>query len=117
MIGALEVRRELRVEVDDPVGVRLELVAVGLEVPVVGHPLAEHREHVHALGGELLVERGGDHAVDERPLGGLAAHVRVLERLLRVAGREAELDRAGVVLLLLLAGIGDEVRELATSRR
>ena len=109
----VEVRRELVVEVEDPLRVRVQLVPVGLLHPIVGDPLREHREHVRPFGRELLVHRRRDRSVDERRHGRLPVHVRVLERLLRVVRGEAQLDRARVMVLELLAGLRLEVRQLA----
>jgi hypothetical protein len=74
-------------------------------------PLGEQRHHVDALGGQGLVEHGGDAAVRERP-GRPPALLGVLERLLDVVDRQGHLDRPGMVLADLGAGVGGEVGQL-----
>ena len=61
-----EAGRHLVVEVDQPVGVRLELVGVRRLAPLVRDVLGEQREDVRPVGVEGLVERRRDHAVAER---------------------------------------------------
>ena len=108
-----EVRRQRRVAVDRAVGVGLQLLAMRLLVPLVRHPLAEHREDVHALGRQSLVDRRRDRAVDERTDRRAMLEVGILERALGVVARQAQLDRAGVVVLQVRAGVRGEVRQLA----
>jgi hypothetical protein len=89
---------ELGVAGDHPVGERLQLLGVRRGGPLVRAPLGEQRHHVDALGAEGGVEHAGDAAVRERPRRP-AAGLGVLEGLLDVAGRQRQLDGAGVVLL------------------
>jgi hypothetical protein len=109
--GALEVGGEVGVAVDHPVGVGLQLLGVGGVDPLVRAPLGEQRHHVHALGRQRLVEHRGDAAVGERPRRAPAL-LGVLEGLLDVVERQGHLDRAGVVLAHLAAGVGGEVGQL-----
>jgi hypothetical protein len=102
---------ELGVAGDHPVGERLQLLGVRRGGPLVRAPLGEQRHHVDALGAEGGVEHAGDAAVRERPRRP-AAGLGVLEGLLDVAGRQRQLDGAGVVLLRVGTRVGGEVGQL-----
>jgi hypothetical protein len=108
----LEPRRHLVVQLDQAVGVGVELLGVRRGCPLRGHPLGEQRHDVCVIGVQRLVQRGGDDAVTERHQRRLA-EPGILERGLDVLHRRRHLDRAGVVLGLFRARIRGEVRQLA----
>src|SRR3954471_9572838 len=111
---ALDVGRDLGVAVDHPVGIGLEVRGVWLRRPVRRHPLREQRHHVVPFRHQRLVERRRDHPVAEWSKR-CPAITRVLESRLHVLHRRRHLDRPRVVLLLVRAGVGGEVRELRES--
>ena len=99
--------RDLVVEVDQPVGVRLELLGVRRLAPLVRDVLGEQREDVRAVGVHRLVERGRDDAVAEGQQRGPAL-AGVLEGALDELHGRRHLHRAGVVL-------GDAARSLGSA--
>jgi hypothetical protein len=110
---SITAEREFRVQVDRAVGVGLELLSMRLRAPLVRNPLAEHREHVDAVGRQTAIDGGRDRPVHEGSHGATMLEVGVLERSLRILSRPAQLDGTGVVILQLGARVGDEVRQLA----
>ena len=111
---AREAGRDLVVQVDQPVGVRLEVLGVRCLAPLVRHVLGEQREDVGAVGVHRLVERGRDDAVAEGQQRG-AALAGVLERPLDELHGRRHFHRPSVVLghdMGPAAGIGREVGQL-----
>src|SRR5215212_3159712 len=105
----LQVRRQLAVAVDHPVGVRFELFPVGLLGPFMRDPLREERHYVVPLGAERAVEHRGYYAVGERPAGRFSS-TRVLESFLDVVDGVGQLY--GPAQVLSGTRVSGEVRKL-----